>query len=289
VYDEQGHLLGEYNSTGARIEETIWLNNAPAAVMTGTGTPTFYALSPDWQNTPHVIANSSGTFAWTWDRLDFGNNAPNQNPGGLGTFVYNPRFPGQLSDVESGLSNNIARDYNPVFGRYAQSDPIGLGGGVSTYGYVGGNPLTHTDAMGLDASCRWDLKGPSHCPAGTAKKPGSGTGDSEPNSNTFMPLSPFVSLNDPAYSPGDSSNASVNVPLTLCEGFTGVPCKGALYIPEPLVGYPVFGLCELGTSIACDAIYGTSGPPLPPPPPGFDFWRPWKYRVPAPTPPIKGP
>jgi len=161
VYDEQGHLLGEYNSTGQRIEETVWLKDAPVAVMTGTGTPTFYALSPDWQNTPHVIANSSGTFAWTWDRLDFGNNAPNQNPGGLGTFVYNPRFPGQLSDVESGLSYNMARDYNPVFGRYIQSDPIGLLSGINTYGYVAGNPLRYTDAMGLilpvgKIVCGWD-------------------------------------------------------------------------------------------------------------------------------------
>ena len=152
VYDEQGHLLGEYNSTGVRIEETVWLNNAPATVMIGTSglSPTYYALAPDWQNTPHVIANSSGTFAWSWDRLDFGNNAPNQNPGGLGTFVYNPRFPGQLSDVESGLSYNMARDYNPVFGRYIQSDPSGLRGGINTYGYVGGKPLNKTDRRGLD-------------------------------------------------------------------------------------------------------------------------------------------
>jgi RHS repeat-associated protein len=104
---------------------------------------------------PHVIANSSGTFAWTWDRLDFGNNAPNQNPGGLGTFVYNPRFPGQLSDVESGLSYNMARDYNPVFGRYIQSDPIGLGGGINTYGYVAGNPLGYTDGLGLAETSGW--------------------------------------------------------------------------------------------------------------------------------------
>jgi RHS repeat-associated protein len=149
VYDERGHLLGEYNSTGQRIQETVYLNNTPVAVMTGTGTPTFYALAAGWQNTPHVIANSTGTFAWTWDRLGFGDNAPNQNPGGLGTFVYNPRLPGQLSDVESGLNYNMARDYNPVFGRYAQSDPIGLGGGINTYGYVVGNPLRYTDRMGL--------------------------------------------------------------------------------------------------------------------------------------------
>jgi uncharacterized protein RhaS with RHS repeats len=44
---------------------------------------------------------------------------------------------------------NYFRDYDPAIGRYVQSDPIGLAGGINVYGYVDANPLLRSDPSGL--------------------------------------------------------------------------------------------------------------------------------------------
>jgi len=46
---------------------------------------------------------------------------------------------------------NWHRDYNPALGRYTESDPMGLGAGINTYGYVGAAPLMFVDPEGLQS------------------------------------------------------------------------------------------------------------------------------------------
>lgn len=99
-----------------------------------------------------MITDQNGNAVWQWQPTEpFGDNPCNQDPNGTGNqFVFNLRFPGQYFDVETGLFYNYYRDYDPATGRYIQSDPIGLyGASLSTFAYVGGNPVGYIDPRGL--------------------------------------------------------------------------------------------------------------------------------------------
>lgn len=171
VYDDQGHLLGEYNVASDPRQETVFLGDFPVAVLkkdTSTGATNAYAayyVFADHLLTPRLItASTDNAVVWRWDGTDpFGITQPVDNPLGAGVFEYNLRFPGQYYDKETNLHHNGFRDYDPQTGRYVESDPIGLAGGINTYAYVGGNPLSFSDPLGLCPMC---LVIPGVCAAG---------------------------------------------------------------------------------------------------------------------------
>ncbi|MDD5276961.1 MAG: RHS repeat-associated core domain-containing protein [Methylovulum sp.] len=145
--DEANRLIDEYNN-GARLQEHIWLGDQPVAIINGNG---IFPVLSDHLNTPRQIINANKQLRWQWDNSDpFGANAPDTNPQGLGGFAYNLRFSGQYWDSETGLFYNYFRVYDPKAGRYTQSDPIGLWGGLNTYTYVGNNPVNWIDPLGLE-------------------------------------------------------------------------------------------------------------------------------------------
>jgi RHS repeat-associated protein len=152
VYDNQGQILGEYDSNGAVIQETVYLDGMPVAVLKQEqGKTVPHYIYADHINTARVITRASdNVMVWRWDHADpFGVALPNETPAGATRFSYNLRFPGQVFDAESGFHYNYFRDYDPGTGRYLTSDPIGLKGGINTYGYVLGNPVSYTDPKGL--------------------------------------------------------------------------------------------------------------------------------------------
>jgi RHS repeat-associated protein len=106
-----------------------------------------YYIQPDHLDTPRIVTGSNGQIVWRWDTADpFGMLSPSLVSGGI---EFRHRFPGQFDVSPASLFYNYFRDYDPSIGRYIQSDPIGLQGGINTYAYVGSNPLSWSDPYGL--------------------------------------------------------------------------------------------------------------------------------------------
>jgi len=173
IYDEQGHLLGEYSNGGSLStgrQEIIWLplpdgQAMPIGLFNSLG---LYAVHADHLNTPRLVTNAAKTPIWQWPYGTGENNKPSgtlavyppvRAPGHTLAFprtrattpalTLNLRYPGQYFDAESNLFYNYQRVYQPTTGRYTQPDPIGLDGGLNRFGYVGGNPISMTDPLGL--------------------------------------------------------------------------------------------------------------------------------------------
>jgi len=150
LHDELGHWLGDYDGAGSPVRQVVWLDDLPIVAFDGDA---IRDIQSDHLGTPRVVIDRATDRAiWKWSILGeaFGSDAPIEDSDGDGKkYVFDMRFPGQRYDAVTGLFQNGWRDYDPASGRYVQSDPIGLAGGMSTYAYVGSRPYMQIDPAGL--------------------------------------------------------------------------------------------------------------------------------------------
>jgi RHS repeat-associated protein len=207
LYGQGGKALGQtvYNAAGVKTsgQYWLWLDGMPLGQLNATfasdgtiSSNNLVFLHPDHLNTPRLATNSAQTLVWSWNSDAYGVGAPNEDVDGDGkAMTVALRFPGQVYDATSQLSYNYYRDYNAETGRYVQSDPIGLRGGINTYNYVLGNPIKYSDIKGLATTVfitkdfgigshaavytdRGDAGGPAlYDPAGSYMTNERGTGD----------------------------------------------------------------------------------------------------------------
>ena len=141
LYGQSGELLSE-TKNGPHVKSYIWLEGELVALVYNDE---LYFVHNDHLGRPHKVTDDTKAVVWEADLQSFDRSVISTSIGAL-----NIGFPGQYWDSESGTWQNWHRDYDPSTGRYIQSDPIGLSGGMNTYAYVLSNPLLHTDILGLD-------------------------------------------------------------------------------------------------------------------------------------------
>ncbi|MYN08012.1 DUF6765 family protein [Pseudoduganella aquatica] len=168
--DEQGRITAHYvylnGKPVAKIEMAandgllhrawraiVTLNGmvVPAGPHASDSEASIFAIHGDQLGTPQAVTDSAQRVVWQASTTPFGHaRVVHAAAGAAGkAFEMNLRLPGQVYDAETGLNQNYYRDYDPQLGRYTTPDPMGIEGGMNPYLYVGGNPLSNVDPLGL--------------------------------------------------------------------------------------------------------------------------------------------
>jgi RHS repeat-associated protein len=103
-------------------------------------------LSDHLGNVREVLA-SNNTVAARYDYTAY------QGPVKVGTSTVEATFRtigNYVHHAGSGLELAVYRAYDPSLGRWLSRDPLGEEGGLNLYGFVGNNPVSAVDWLGLD-------------------------------------------------------------------------------------------------------------------------------------------
>ena len=154
IYDGN-HEVVETDGSGNQKAVFVWGPGADEPlVMWQTGAE---ALHADNQGSIISIADSSGNVVSTNAYDEYG------TPGSANQGRF--QFTGQAWLSEVGLYYYKARFYSPTLGRFLQTDPVGVNGGINLHNYTGNDPVNAVDPTGLAPviSCVDDADGSLVC------------------------------------------------------------------------------------------------------------------------------
>jgi RHS repeat-associated protein len=141
VYDGAA-ILQELNVAGTVTSRYVHGPGVDEPWMLERGTSRYYYTADSLGSITGVL-NSAGTKVETNKYSAFGENT-------FSSALGQPfGFTGREYDFETGLYYYRARYYEPKFGRFISEDPIRFAGGMNFYAYVGNNPVTYRDPLGL--------------------------------------------------------------------------------------------------------------------------------------------
>lgn len=141
VYGLQGDLLHRDNiTTGDRVSY-LRVGGMAIAEVTNAGVATYY--HNDQLGSPVSSTDASGSILWREQYTPFGQSLQSD-----AAHADNIGFTGHIEDA-SGLTYMQARYYDPVVGRFLQTDPVGYDESQNLYAYVRNDPVNLSDPSGM--------------------------------------------------------------------------------------------------------------------------------------------
>ena len=152
LYDG-AQLIAETDGAGTLTARYLFGPRLDEPLERKSGSTTSYYAADGLGSVAH-LTTSAGAIAETYTYETFG-KLTIKNAGGttLSTSALGNRFTftGREYDSETGLYYYRARYYSPVSGRFLSRDPLGYLPDANLYRYVGNNPSSFMDPLGLEA------------------------------------------------------------------------------------------------------------------------------------------
>jgi RHS repeat-associated protein len=153
-------ICEERDSTGSTVTKRFFAEGEQRVGGSDAGN---YYYSRDHLGSIREVTDSTGALKSQFDYDAWGNSVVVS-----GNMNVDFGYTGEYFHAPSSMNLSKYRAYNPTLGRWISRDPIGEGGGINLYGYVGNEPLLRVDPLGLQDEARPPgIDGPGYYGAGT--------------------------------------------------------------------------------------------------------------------------